>query len=59
MQTTKKTKPGTDAISEDYYHSVHGAPGSHDDSHKKVGGMRARIVEGHPDEMQPNDGRTE
>lgn len=55
----EKTKPGTDCMTEDYKHSMHGADGSHQNSHKKLGGVRARVVEGHPDEMAPNDGRTE
>lgn len=54
--TQKHTKPGTEAIDGEFYHSVHGAPGSHDMSHKKLGGRRAAIEQGHPDEMLPSDG---
>ena len=51
------TKDG--AVSDDGKHAAHGAPGSHEQSHKQVGGSRSRVTTGDPSEMLPTDGRKE
>jgi hypothetical protein len=43
-----------------YGSTDHGADGSHQDSHEKLGGFRKRIHTGDPSELEnKNDGRTE
>lgn len=51
-------KGGTkeDAVSDDGKHALHGKDGSHQNSHKQVGGSRSRVVTGSPDELSKSDG---
>jgi hypothetical protein len=45
-----------------YGSTNHGRPGSHENSHEKLGGFRARINTGDPSELESGgekDGRTE
>lgn len=48
------TKDG--AVDDAGKHAMHGKPGSHQESHKQVGGARSRVVTGDPSELSKTDG---
>jgi hypothetical protein len=41
---------------EHYKHPMHGAPGSHEETHKSIDGARSRIHEGLPSELESYHG---